>query len=112
MMFRRTGDQRGVTLVELMVVVAIIAIIAAIAITLYQDVQRKAKLAADEGVVAAMNSAIAIYYGKHNGNFPASPCVYVSPTPPTFQCAAAGFAYSYNAATGLITVTTRDVANC
>ncbi|MBI4013328.1 MAG: prepilin-type N-terminal cleavage/methylation domain-containing protein, partial [Candidatus Rokubacteria bacterium] len=42
MMFRRLKDQRGVTLVELMVVVAIIAIIAAIAITLYQDVQKKA----------------------------------------------------------------------
>lgn len=112
MMFRRMGDQRGVTLVELMVVVAIIAIIAAIAITLYQDVQRKAKLAADEGVVAAMNSAIAIYYGKHNGNFPDSPGSYVSPSPPTFQCPAAGFTYVYNPATGLISVTVRDAANC
>ena len=112
MMFRRMGDQRGVTLVELMVVVAIIAIIAAIAITLYQDVQRKAKLAADEGVVAAMNSAIAIYYGKHNGNFPDSPGLYVAPSPPSFQCTTAGFAYSYSNATGLISVTTRVVANC
>jgi prepilin-type N-terminal cleavage/methylation domain-containing protein len=112
MMFRRMGDQRGVTLVELMVVVAIIAIIAAIAITLYQDVQRKAKLAADEGVVAAMNSAIAIYYGKHNGNFPAAPGSYVSPSPPSFQCPAAGFEYSYDSATGLISVTARVAANC
>ena len=112
MMYRRMGDQRGVTLVELMVVVAIIAIIAAIAITLYQDVQRKAKLAADEGVVAAMNSAIAIYYGKHNGNFPDSPGLYVSPSPPSFQCTTAGFEYSYTASTGLISVTTRVVASC
>ena len=112
MMFRRMRDQRGVTLVELMVVVAIIAIIAAIAITLYQDVQRKAKLAADEGVVAAMNSAIAIYYGKHNGNFPAVPGNYVSPSPPTFQCLAAGFEYTYTASTGLISVNPRIAANC
>ncbi|MGH7266892.1 MAG: prepilin-type N-terminal cleavage/methylation domain-containing protein, partial [Candidatus Rokuibacteriota bacterium] len=47
-MFRRLHNQRGVTLVELMVVVAIIAIIAAIAITLYQDIQKKSKLAADQ----------------------------------------------------------------
>jgi prepilin-type N-terminal cleavage/methylation domain-containing protein len=111
MMFRRVRDQRGVTLVELMVVVAIIAIIAAIAITLYQDIQRKAKLAADEGVVAAMNSAIAIYYGKHNGNFPAAPGSYVNPSPPQFQCAAAGFSYSYDANTGLISVS-KAVASC
>jgi type IV pilus assembly protein PilA len=108
-MSQRVRDQRGVTLVELMVVVAIIAIIAAIAITLYQDVQRKAKLSADEGVVAAMNSAIAIYYGKHNGNFPASPGVYVNPTPPQFQCAS--FDYTYDTDTGLIT-TTAAVDTC
>jgi prepilin-type N-terminal cleavage/methylation domain-containing protein len=111
-MFRRMGDPRGVTLIELMVVVAIIAIIAAIAITLYQDVQRKAKLAADEGVVAAMNSAIAIYYGKNNGLFPANPGKFVSPTPPFFQCPDAGFNYSYDTSTGLISVAPRNAANC
>ncbi len=104
-------DERGVTLVELMVVVAIIAIIAAIAITLYQDVQKRAKLAADEGVIAAMNSAIAIYYGNHNGNFPASPGAYVSPSPPVWQCASSGFDYSYDGS-GLISITTRDVSLC
>lgn len=111
-MLRRAAGQRGVTLVELMVVVAIIAIIAAIAITLYQDVQKKAKLAADKGVVAAMNSAIAIYYGKHNGNFPGSPGLYVSPSPPVFQCASAGFDYSYDPSTGLITITANDASSC
>ena len=104
-------DERGVTLVELMVVVTIIAIIAAIAITLYQDVQRRAKLAADEGVIAAMNAAISIYYGKHNGNFPDSPGNYVSPSPPTFQCSSSGFEYVYGTS-GLISITTRDVSQC
>jgi len=99
-----------VTLVELMVVVAIIAIIAAIAITLYQDVQKKAKLAADQGVVAAMRSAIAIYYGQHNGNFPAGPGNYVSPSPPVFQCA--GLGYTYDATTGLITITGNVASGC
>ena len=69
-MFRQVRSQKGLTLVELMVVVAIIAIIAAVAITVFQDIQKKAKLAADQGNVAAMRSAVAIYYGKNNGIFP------------------------------------------
>ncbi|HEV8310576.1 MAG TPA: prepilin-type N-terminal cleavage/methylation domain-containing protein [Methylomirabilota bacterium] len=109
-MFRTVRNQRGVTLVELMVVVAIIAIIAAIAITLYQDVQKKAKLAADQGVIAAMRSAIAIYYGQHNGNFPGAPGNYVTPSPPAFQCV--GFGYTYDSATGLITVSGNLASGC
>ena len=69
-MFRQLRSQKGLTLVELMVVVAIIAIIAAVAITVFQDIQKKAKPAADHGNVAAMRSAVAIYYGKNNGIFP------------------------------------------
>jgi prepilin-type N-terminal cleavage/methylation domain-containing protein len=105
------GGQRGVTLIEVMIVVAIIAIIAAIAVTLYQDTQRRSKLAADEGVIATMNAAIAIYYGQHNGNFPASPGRYVVPSPPVFQCSSAGFEYSYDG-NGLITITVRDASQC
>lgn len=71
-MFRQLKSERGVTLVELMVVVAIIAIIAAIAVTIFQDLQKKAKLGADQGSVGAMRSAVALYYGKTNGLFPAS----------------------------------------
>ena len=71
-MFRQLRSQKGLTLVELMVVVAIIAIIAAVAITVFQDIQKKAKLAADQGNLAAMRSAVAIYYGKHDGTFPQS----------------------------------------
>ncbi len=52
-MFRQQlRSQKGLTLVELMVVVAIIAIIAAVAITVFQDIQKKARLAADNGTVA------------------------------------------------------------
>src|SRR2546422_3287434 len=69
-MLRHLRSERGVTLVELMVVVAIIAIIAAIAVTIFQDLQKKAKLGADQGSVGAMRSAVALYYGKNNGLFP------------------------------------------
>jgi type IV pilus assembly protein PilA len=87
-MFRQLRSQKGLTLVELMVVVAIIAIIAAVAITVFQDIQKKAKLAADQGNVAAMRSGVAIYYGKNNGIFPsntASVQTLVTPAP-TWQC--------------------------
>jgi type IV pilus assembly protein PilA len=99
---RTTGD-RGLTLIELMVVVAIIAVLLAIALTLFQDAQRRARLAADQATLNAMRSAITIYYGKHNGNFPAAPGRYVAPFPPPFQCTL--LTYSYSATTGLLEIT-------
>ena len=113
MKFRRLKNQRGVTLVELMVVVAIIAIIAAIAITLYQDVQKKAKLAADQGTMAAIRSAIAIYYGKNDGVFPGSTATLntLLQAPASWQCAG-NSAYSYAPATGLAALAVNDVSGC
>ena len=112
MMLRRHRDQRGVTLVELMVVVATIAIIAAIAITLYQDVQKKAKLASDQGTAAAARSAVAIYYGKHNGNFPTTGVMLtlIAPPNPTFQCS--GGALTTSANNGLVTYLPNNINSC
>ncbi len=110
-MGRALRGQRGVTLVELMVVVAITAIIAAIALTLYQDIQRKARLAADRGTIGALRSAIALYYAQHNGNFPADPANYVQAASPLFQCT--GLTTSYDAATGILSITsTNTIADC
>jgi type IV pilus assembly protein PilA len=97
-MFRQLRSQKGLTLVELMVVVAIIAIIAAVAITVFQDIQKKAKLAADQGNIAAMRSGVAIYYGKHNGTFPSAIGQVeslVTPTP-TWQCSGGVRTYDKN----------------
>ena len=103
-MFRQLRSQKGLTLVELMVVVAIIAIIAAVAITVFQDIQKKAKLAADQGNVAAMRSAVAIYYGKNNGILPgAVGAVEALVTPaPTWQC---GTTPTYTAGNGKVDFT-------
>ena len=69
---RLVRGQGGLTLVELMIVVTIIAIIAAVSIAIYQDIVKKSKLAADQGVVSSLRSAVAIYYGRSNGLFPAT----------------------------------------
>ena len=108
-MCRQLRSQKGLTLVELMVVVAIIAIIAAVAITVVQDIRKKAKLAADQGNVAAMRSAVAIYYGK-NGIFPADVGAVESlVTPaPTWQC---GTQPTYTAADGKVDFTA-TVSDC
>jgi prepilin-type N-terminal cleavage/methylation domain-containing protein len=109
-MFRQLRSQKGLTLVELMVVVAIIAIIAAVAITVFQDIQKKAKLAADQGNVAAMRSAVAIYYGKHNGLFPPSEAfveTLVTPAP-TWAC---GTTPTYDTGNGKVTFTA-SVTDC
>lgn len=107
-------DTRGVTLVELMVVVAILAIITAIAmLALWQNVQQKARLAADQGTVAALRSAAAIYYGKHDGNFPPGKGLLnglVNPSPPIFQCPGGG--YNYDATNGRITLAVNDADLC
>jgi prepilin-type N-terminal cleavage/methylation domain-containing protein len=81
-------DQRGLTLVELMIVVTIIAIIAAVAIAVYQDIVKKSKLGADQAIVSSLRSAVAIYYGKNNGIFPGSMGgveALVQPTP-VYNC--------------------------
>jgi type IV pilus assembly protein PilA len=97
-------DQRGLTLVELMIVVTIIAIIAAVAIAVYQDIVKKSKLAADQGVVSSLRSAVAIYYGRSNGLFPATMAsveALVQPVP-VYNCAVPPV---YEPANGKITFT-------
>jgi prepilin-type N-terminal cleavage/methylation domain-containing protein len=107
---RLARDERGLTLVELMVVVTIIAIIAAISMAVYQDIVKKSKLAADQGVVSSLRSAVAIYYGKNNGIFPGSRGAVnslVQPAP-VFQCTVLPV---YDATNGKLTFTA-TLADC
>jgi len=68
---RAWRGQRGLTLIELMIVVAIIGILAAIVIPLYSNIQAKARIGKAQADARALGSAVSMYFA-HMNSLPAS----------------------------------------
>ena len=66
---KKLQDQRGFTLIELMIVVAIIGILTAIAFPLYANIQARARLAKAQADARTLASAVVVY-SAHTGVLP------------------------------------------
>ncbi len=60
--FRR--DQRGFTLIELVIIIVILGIISAVAIPKYVDMVSEARKSATKGALGGLRSAVSIYYAN------------------------------------------------
>ena len=113
---RMQGNQRGFTLIELMIVVAIIGILTAIAFPLYANIQARARVAKAQADTRTLASAVVVY-SAHTGQLPAGlpdlssatvvggvsagPFISPIPTPPMGWSA-----YTYASGAGTFSITT------
>src|SRR5579864_4025260 len=61
---------RGMTLIELMIVIAIVGILAAISIPAYTRLITRSREGATRGNLGSIRSALSVYYGDNAGFYP------------------------------------------
>lgn len=67
----------GFSLVELMIVIVIIGVLAAVAVPIYNNNVRKAKMSEADAALGSIRTQLRVYYGE-NGSYPvAASAVYV-----------------------------------
>ncbi|WP_291317301.1 type II secretion system protein [Desulfuromonas sp.] len=64
------GNQKGFTLVELLIVVIILAVLAAIVVPQFGSSTAEAKEAALRSTITEMRNAIELYYHQHRASYP------------------------------------------
>jgi MSHA pilin protein MshA len=60
----RNLNQRGFTLIELVIIIAVLGILAAVAIPKYADITSESKQAATRGALGGLRSGVTIYYAN------------------------------------------------
>jgi len=64
MFMSRVNNQRGFTLIEIVIIIVVLGILAAVAIPKYQDITGEAKEAACRASLGALRSGITIHYAN------------------------------------------------
>ena len=69
-MGKKTRNQKGFTLVEILIVVIILAILAGVVIPQFSSSSDEAKLSVLQSDLATMRGAAELYYHQHNSTYP------------------------------------------
>lgn len=69
-MFFRGRNEKGWTLIELVIIIVILGIIASVTIPAYMDMTKSAQINACQAAQATIRSAVSMYYAKHLGTLP------------------------------------------
>jgi len=101
-------NQKGFTLMELMIVIVIIGVLAAVGVPAYKGYTDRAKKAACDAQIKTVKTAVGMYYadeGKYpDGLTAANLATYIDNITDLINCPAdSATQYTYNATTGAVT---------